>query len=132
MKAPFILALVVVVSFLTVFLRRLRPEQALAVSLAAGVAVLLLALSWLGPVFEQLGEWLSLTGLSEQYTDILYKGIGVALVTQLAADTCRDAGETALASKAETVGKLCLLLLALPLLRQVSDLAFSMLQGAGI
>lgn len=132
MKAPLILALVVSVAFFSVLLRRWRPEQALALSLAAGVCIVALTATWLAPVFDKIQRWASISGVDSTYADILFKGIGVALLTQLCADTCRDAGEGALAAKAELAGKLCLLLLALPLLQQVADTAFSLLQGGSV
>ena len=49
---------------------------------------------------------------------ILLKTLGVCFLTQLSADSCRDAGEGALAAKVELAGKLFIVILALPLFQQ--------------
>lgn len=47
-------------------------------------------------------------------------------------DACKDAGESALASKAELAGKLMLLMLALPLFEKIAQLAASLINGEAI
>ena len=127
MDIAFVPALVVVISFLTVLLRRHTPETALAVSLAAGLLCLTATVFWIRPVIEHVKTWASAAQVPGEYVAVLCKGAGVCLLTQLAADTCRDAGEHALAGRAETAGKAMLLVLALPLLRQIGDTVFSLL-----
>lgn len=132
MKALWILAAVLTVALFCAFLRHWRPEQALAVSLAASACLLAAAAAWLAPVLEQTERWFAATGLPSEHLSVLYKGIGITLLTELAADTCLDAGQTALAAKAQLVGRVCLLLLSVPLLQSVSNVAFSLLQeGTG-
>lgn len=126
-----IAVVVVIAAFLAVLLRQQRPEYAMAVGLVAGVAVLALILTKAMPVFSTLRELLSASSLPGEYGSILFKALGLCLLTQLSADACRDAGETALASKAELVGKVALLLLALPLFEKVAELAVSLIGGKG-
>ena len=57
------------------------------------------------PLFRNIQNMLSQSGLSEEYLHIIFKALGVCLLTQLAADVCRDVGEQALANKAEFAGK---------------------------
>ena len=50
-------------------------------------------------------------------------------LTQLTADTCRDAGETALAAKAELVGRVLLLAVAVPLFQDLLTLVTALMSG---
>ena len=50
-------------------------------------------------------------------------------MTQLAADTCRDAGDSALAGKAELTGRILLLLLAVPLYEEILTLIGQVVTG---
>ena len=84
------------------------------------------------PVIGTLRELLSTAALPEEYGAILFKALGICLLTQLAADACKDAGESALASKAELAGKLMLLMLALPLFEKIAQLAASLINGEAI
>ena len=128
MDIVMIAGVVVVAAFLAVMLRQQRPEQAMAVSLAAGIGILALVLSKALPVIGTLRELLSTAALPEEYGAILFKALGICLLTQLAADACKDAGE----SKAELAGKLMLLMLALPLFEKIAQLAASLINGEAI
>lgn len=119
----------VIAAFLAVVLRRHVPEQALAVGLIAGFLILAAAITAALPVFREIEDLLSDSGMAGEYITVLFKALGVCLLTQLAADACRDAGEQGLASKAEFAGKLSMLVLALPLFRKVGDIALSLIQG---
>ena len=47
----------------------------------------------------------------------------MTLAVQFSAELCRDAGESAIASKLELVGKAEIIILALPLVRELLGLA---------
>ncbi len=70
----------------------------------------------LTPLLARIDALLNAGGISSEETAALSKGIGICIITELAADTCRDAGESALATAAELTGKTSLLLISLPLL----------------
>jgi stage III sporulation protein AD len=50
-------------------------------------------------------------------------------LAQFAADACRDAGESALASKMELAGKITILILALPLFEKITQTAVGLIGG---
>lgn len=131
MEIAAIVGVVILATFLAVLLRQQRPEQAMAVSLLAGIGILALVLSRAVPVFQTLQQLLQTEALPAEYGTIVFKGLGICLLTQLAADTCRDAGENALAAKAELAGKLLMVMLALPLFEKLAELAASLIQGSG-
>ncbi len=131
MEIAAIAGVVILATFLAVLLRQQRPEQAMAVSLLAGIGILALVLSRAIPVFQTLQQLLQTNALPAEYGTIVFKGLGICLLTQLAADTCRDAGENALAAKAELAGKLMMVMLALPLFEKLAELAASLIQGSG-
>lgn len=125
------LAAVVLAAFLTVVLRRQNPEQALAVTLIAGIVLLTAVLHRALPLLNDIRNMLSKSGLSEEYLHIVFKALGVCLLTQLAADACKDVGEQALANKAEFAGKVSLLMLALPLFEKIGSIALSLMGKDG-
>ena len=129
MEGMSLVAGTVVAALLVVLLRDLRPEQGMLLRVVAGAVVLAAVLSQLSPLISSLQRMLSMSSLSWEYSSLLFKGLGICLLTQTAADTCRDAGETALAGKAELSGKITLLLLSVPLFEKVAELAISMMNG---
>ena len=50
-------------------------------------------------------------------------------MAQFAADACRDAGESSLASKVELAGKVAVILMALPLFEAIANTAITLIGG---
>ena len=94
---------------------------ALALPLAAGALILgqvLGAASAVRALLDELGER---AGLSPAVLDPVIKTVGIAILTRISAEVCRDAGEGAMAAFVETAGAVLALWVALPLLRAVLE-----------
>lgn len=85
-----------------------------AVALLLGAA--LGAIEEVRALADELGE---LIGLSPAVLAPVLKTVGIAILTRIAAELCRDAGEGGIAAAAETAGAAAAVLTALPLLRAV-------------
>ncbi len=129
MKLIPLIAVIVVTALLAVLLRQQRPEQAMLLSLLAGTVILIALLSEAGHVIASVNDLLNKSGLPSEYTQVLLKGLGVCLLTQLASDTCKDAGEVAMAAKAELVGQISLAVVGLPLFEKIATAAVSLIGG---
>ena len=117
MDAMKLAALVVCAAVCALILRRLRPEMGAVFSITAGILVLLLALPLIQQVMAGLSALANSGGVHDSYMARLLKAAGVSLLMDFAAQTCRDAGEEALAMKAELAGRIMLLSLALPFMQ---------------
>ncbi len=116
-----------VLSALTLMLlRRLKPEIGAVGALAAGALLLAFAFPFLRQVLEALGGLAQESGVRADYVTRLLKVTGVSLVMDLAAEACRDAGENGLAVKTELAGRMLLLALALPAMRQLLEQILSL------
>ena len=118
-------ALIAVVLILLV--REYRPEFAVAISLLTGVLIFLSLLKPLSDLMAALEGMWQLFRQAEPYFILLVKVIGVAVVTQLAVDTCRDAGQQAIATKVEIAGRVTILSLSLPLFQELLAAASQMI-----
>lgn len=109
-------------------LRRMRPEAGTALVLAAGCMGTLLILPSLSQLIGGITALAASGGVTNEYTTQLLKVGGISLLTDFAAQTCRDAGEDGLAKKTEFAGRVMLMTLALPfmnaLLSQIMSLSF--------
>lgn len=110
-----------------VLLRQYRQDFTMMIGLAAGVLIFALILSKVQPAFTEINKLMLGANVNTQYVSILIKSLGICFVAQLASDACRDAGESAIASKVELAGKFSVLLVALPLFSQVADLVLNLL-----
>ena len=109
----------IVAAILALTLKQYSPQIAVVVSVGAGVLIFGYIAASLLPVLQEV---LSISLLSEGVAEnigTLFKCLGVCYVVQLAADSCRDAGQQAIASKVELAGKVTVLALALPMLKTV-------------
>lgn len=116
-------------SMLAVLLRTQKPEMALCLSLCVGVVVLVLVMKQLTPLVAAMRRMLTTARFPSEYFGVVLKAAGVCLITQITADTCRDAGESALASKAELVGRVLMLVLAVPLFERLLTLVSALVNG---
>ena len=122
-----VLGLGVLGAVLAVLMKQHKPEYALAVSLLTGVAILVAATELLSPLMDELNALMDATSIPREFIGVLVKSLGVCFLTQVACDTCRDAGQSAIAVKLEMAGKLTVLALSLPLFGQLLDVVRQLL-----
>ncbi len=101
-----------------VIIKHLRPEFSPFVRIAGSAAVSLLALSIILPIITFLHSLFDGIYLGE-YGSAVIKALGIAALTQICADICRDSGEGSAASGVELIGKLEILLLCIPMIEDI-------------
>ena len=114
---------------IAVLMRQYKPEYAAAVGLITALLILGIAFQWIEPLVERLQEIIEGSGLPVEYGEIVLKALGICVLAQFATDTCRDAGETAIASKVEFAAKLAVLWIALPLFDRLLSIAMVLIGG---
>ena len=122
-----IIGIGLVAAMLALVLRQARPEFAMLVSLAASVVILLLVCRDIVPVIDQIQAMLDASSMPREYVSVLFRALGICFLTQVACDTCKDAGEGAIASKVEMAGKVLVLVTSLPLFQQVLSIVYSLM-----
>lgn len=123
MELTAIVGLAIVAVCVVVLLRQYKPEYALMVSLICSVVIFAAVLGELIPAFDTIRSMMQQVQIDGQYIEILLKSLGICFITQIASESCRDAGESAIASKIELAGKLMLVVLALPMFEEIVSIA---------
>lgn len=118
-----------IAAILAVTLKRYNQEYAVIISIIAGVVILVEILRNISPAVREITTLLSGVGLTQEYGWILFKTLGICFLAQFAADSCRDAGESSLASKVELAGKISILVLSLPLFEDIAQTALGLIGG---
>ncbi|MBE6968608.1 MAG: hypothetical protein E7442_00585 [Ruminococcaceae bacterium] len=106
-------------SILALLLRRSVPELSLMISLAAGLAAAFLCIGVTGEIAEAYESLAERSGISSVLLTPVIKCVGIALVTELGAQICKDASQGAAAAFVELCGTLCALYVALPLINSL-------------
>ncbi len=117
-----ITAIGLLATVLIVILKTWKPEAAVSVSIITGVVIFMVLAGKLAAVIELLGEYAQKAQIDTLYVGVLLKIIGIAYIAEFGAELCRDAGETAVASKIELAGKVIIMVLAVPIVTSVLDL----------
>lgn len=102
--------------------KKQAPDIALVVTLCAVALILSAAASVLEPVRELMDTLGEQAGLSAAVLAPVVKTVGIALLTRVCAELCRDANESGIAAAVEIAGGGCALLVCLPLFHAVLEL----------
>ena len=114
-------AVAVLGALCAVMVKGTARQLALVLSIAAAAVVLGLALGAVEDVVAMAEEVQGMAGLSPAVVGRVIKTVGIAILTHIAAQGCKDAGEGGIAAVTETAGSAMALCTALPLLRAVLD-----------
>lgn len=108
-------------------MRGLKNDFASFASIATGIALFAFAFAALYPVMEYVKK---ITENSEfsVYIESIVKALGIAVVTESAADICRDFGEASIGARVEFAAKALIMLLCLPVIESLLALAFGVLK----
>ena len=126
-----VLGIAIVAVAACVILQKTNPEFSMAVALITGILIFLFVLSSFTPILKTLEYWMNEFHLNNVYFMTVIKTLGVCYLTQLASDTCKDAGYVSVASKVELAGKVTILLLALPLFENLLSLTQELIRLGG-
>ena len=111
-----IIAIGIIGSLLSVTIKSYRPEYGLITGIATGIIILSLTCDNVFKVIEELREIILKTVIDIKYFKITLKVIGISYITQFSSEICKDAGENAISTKIEAAGKICVMLLTIPVI----------------
>ena len=116
-------AVLIIAGCLAVSIGTQKPEYAFILSLACGAAVLLFLMDMLFEPIAQVKAVFENSGGVTPYFAVAIKALGISYISGFAADTCRDFGQTALASKAEFAGRCAIFILCVSPAKNVLEAA---------
>ncbi len=125
--SPFVVcAFGVFVCCLIAALRQLRPEIASIAVAVSGVLVFGYIAEGLLPFLTFVKGIAYQTGV-ESYFTLMLKALAVSFACKMSADICRDCGENSLANRVELAGKVGIVLISIPVVTQLFEIAKDML-----
>lgn len=106
--------------------RSAHKEMGAVVSLACGAMLFLLLGDKMREAVGAFRDMAELAAIDNGKTALILRVLGISLLSEFAAQACRDAGENGIALRVELGGKVMLLTLSLPLLREITQLILEM------
>ena len=117
----------IVAAAICILVKQYKPEFAMLVSLCSGILIFSLVILNLSPVLAQIQSYTAKASLDNEHFKILLKSLGVCYISSIASDTCKDAGQTAIAGKIELAAKVAVILLSLPLFGKIVDYSLDLI-----
>ena len=111
-----IVSFAIVATMMGIVLKQYKPEYALLISIFAGVVILTFAVSKISTIISLLESLINDIGINKEFFVILIKITGIAYLIEFASNVCKDAGESAIASKVELAGKILIVTLSVPII----------------
>ena len=102
-------------------LKKWGADFSLLIRLMAGVALAYACFRAMMPILEYLEEFCAMEELFS-YLELLIRVLCVAVLTHICATVCRDCGEGSIASYVELGGKVEILIIALPMMKNILEL----------
>lgn len=117
-----ICALGIVCAIICVLVKHYRNEFSIPTKLGSIILIFAVALTMLSPVFTYFKN-IAGNRIPSEYTEIILKSLGIGYITQVSSDLCRDCGENTIAFGIESVGKIEIIILALPLINKIIEMS---------
>lgn len=112
---------------IAIILKQYKPEYAIYVSILAGGLILLFSMDKLAGIINLLNNLASSSTLNSQFLAILIKITGIAFLTEYAVSVCKDAGETAIATKVDLGGKVIIIAISVPIISALLETVIKIL-----
>ncbi|MEG2080485.1 MAG: SpoIIIAC/SpoIIIAD family protein [Oscillospiraceae bacterium] len=124
------LILIILISLgVILILKQYRPEFAFLFKIAVVLSAFAIILPIISEIFNEITDIFSEINIDFEYIIVLTKIVGISILSQIASDTCKDCGETALSSKIELVSKIIILGFSLPFVKSLIKICTEFMTG---
>ncbi len=107
-----------------VFLKEYNPSFGLLLRIGFSIGAAISCAVMFGKIFEYIKSGESILGLFGEGLEIfriMLKAAGIAFIGAISSSVCRDSGEAGIASTVETISKLEIILLAIPVIEIIFE-----------
>lgn len=122
-----IVVVAVTAALCAVVIKKQTPELGLVLAILAGVLILTCSLPSLRAAKELMERLSGIAGISPAILTPVVKTVGIAVLTKISAEFCRDAKEGGIAAFVEIAGASGALALCLPLMESVVSMVADIL-----
>ncbi len=113
-------------------LRNIKKEFELPLTLTGSAILIGTALLTAEPIIGYIRELADSSPLAGDAIAALMRVLGIAMLTRIACDICREMGASGIASSLETVAKFEIIILSLPLVTSLLESIKSLFAQAGL
>ncbi len=118
-----ILGLIFISCALCIIFKEQKQEYSLVIIIITSVLCLTLVIKEIALPISLIEQKIESYGINNTYFKVALKALGIGYITSFISDSCKDAGQTALAHSAELAGKCAIFLLSVPLVLSLLETA---------
>lgn len=127
MNLGLMMTLIIIAVFIALSLKSRNAEISGLISLAICICIIFLSMDKLKTVISTLNQIKKDMEIDSTYFILLLKMIGVAYICEFASGITKDAGYTAVSTQIDTVGRLTMIMISMPVLLQVINTVIDLL-----
>lgn len=111
----------------TIIVKQYKPELAFFIPVVGGLVIFSFMLQPLQEIVNKITVLGSMSGFVQSAIKPIFKIIGIGFLTEFASSLAEDSGLKSVAVKVLWAGKICVLLVCLPLLEQLFEIILNLL-----
>lgn len=123
-----LLCIIFIATLICVIFKQYKPEYATLIAICTALLVLTAIIGTLSTSLSVIEQKLADCEIDGGNFKIALKALGIGYTTAFVADACRDAGQSALATKAELAGKCAIFILSVPLMLNILEIALGFIK----
>ena len=112
----------IIAALCALLIKKSNQEMGLVAAIAATAVICIAAAELFGSVFDVIHYAISRTGLSSAVFMPIVKCVGIAIVVNISASLCKDAGQSGIASTVDLLGAASAVFTALPLIKSLLEM----------
>lgn len=117
-----IIIISVVVSILAILIKQNNPTYSVLLIITFVVIIISVALSYLFSLTDNIMDTVNSVEYASDFLKILFKAIVICVLSDLASNICKDAGNNTVAVCIDVITKIILLSLSLPLVDKLVEI----------
>ena len=121
-----VMAIAVTGSVLVLVIKKNSPEMALLLTISLAAFALFLVTGVISGILDFVRRLAVSANVSPAVIAVVLKTVGIAIITRLSADVCRDAGQSSIASGVDIAGAVAAIYISLPLLETAISMISSL------
>lgn len=103
-------------------IKKSNQEIGLVIAIAASAVICIAAAELFGSIFDLIRYAISKSGLSSAIFLPIIKCVGIAIIVNISASLCKDAGQAGIASAVDVLGAAAAVFTALPLIKSLIEI----------
>lgn len=123
-----VIGLCILSAVATLFVKKTAPEFALLISAITGAVVLIFLIISASSIFYEIESLFLNSGLDGSIFKIVLKALGICYIVSFGTELCRDFNQTSLASKIDLAGKIAIVVITMPLIKEILNAAIELVK----